>query len=339
MSLLGFRTMNEVIGMVDRLNMRPAIEHWKARGLDYSNMLKEPFTPSPRRRVEAQDHGLDKAFDRDLIEACREAIVHRTPVSLERQVRNVDRAIGTMVGSEVTRMWGGDGLPDDTIRVACTGSAGQSFGAFIPRGLSLRLEGDANDYVGKGLSGGRIVVVPPRGARFAAENNVIIGNVALYGATGGEALIRGIAGERFAVRNSGATAVVEGVGDYGCEYMTGGRVLVLGRTGRNFAAGMSGGIAYVLDEDGTFVDRCNTELVELEALDADAREDVASLLRRHLAATESAVVSRLLANWPAAAASFVRVMPVDYKRALRAAAQAVAVASAPAAPVEQMAHG
>jgi glutamate synthase domain-containing protein 2/glutamate synthase domain-containing protein 1/glutamate synthase domain-containing protein 3 len=339
MSLLGFRTMDEMIGMVDRLNMRPAIEHWKARGLDYSNMLKEPFTPSPRRRVEAQDHGLDKAFDRELIEPCREAIVHRTPVSLERRVRNVDRAIGTMVGSEVTRMWGGEGLPDDTIRVACTGSAGQSFGAFIPRGLSLRLEGDANDYVGKGLSGGRIVVVPPRAARFAAEDNVIIGNVALYGATGGEAFIRGIAGERFAVRNSGAIAVVEGVGDHGCEYMTGGRVVVLGRTGRNFAAGMSGGIAYVLDEDGTFAHRCNTELVELEPLDADARDDVGSLLRRHAAATESAVVSRLLANWPAAAASFVRVMPIDYKRALRAASEAVATASAPAAPVAQMAHG
>jgi glutamate synthase domain-containing protein 2/glutamate synthase domain-containing protein 3 len=338
MALLGFRTMDEMIGMVDRLNMRPAIEHWKARGLDYSGMLKEPFTPSPRRRVEAQDHGLDRAFDRALIRECREAIVHRTPVALERAVRNVDRAIGTMVGSEVTRRWGGDGLPDDTIRIACTGSAGQSFGAFIPRGLTLRLEGEANDYVGKGLSGGRIVVVPPRGLRVAAEDNVIIGNVALYGATGGDAFIRGMAGERFAVRNSGAHAVVEGIGDHGCEYMTGGRVVVLGRTGRNFAAGMSGGVAYVLDADGTFVLRCNAELVELEpASDEDA--DLAALLERHAAHTASPVAARLLAAWPAAVASFVKVTPVDYKRALRLAAEAVAVPSGVVAPLAQVAHG
>jgi glutamate synthase domain-containing protein 2/glutamate synthase domain-containing protein 1/glutamate synthase domain-containing protein 3 len=340
MALLGFRTMDEMIGMVDRLNMRPAIEHWKARGLDYSQLLKEPFTPSPRRRVEAQDHGLDAAFDRDLIDACRDAIVHRTPIAVERRVRNVDRAIGTMVGSEVTRRWGGDGLPDDTIRIACSGSAGQSFGAFIPRGLTLRLEGEANDYIGKGLSGGRIVVVPPRGSRFAAEENVIVGNVALYGATGGEAFIRGIAGERFAVRNSGATTVVEGVGDHGCEYMTGGRVAVLGRTGRNFAAGMSGGVAYVLDADGTFArgHRCNTELVELDAPGDGDRDEILSLLRRHAAATGSAVAARVLADWPAAAASFVKVMPIDYKRALRAAAEAVEAASA-AAPLAQVAHG
>jgi glutamate synthase domain-containing protein 3 len=340
MSLLGFRTMDEMIGMSDRLNMRPAISHWKARGLDYSNLLKEPFTPSPRRRVEAQDHNLDKAFDRDLIEACREAIVHRTPVSLERHVQNVDRTIGTMVGSEVTRMWGGDGLPDDTIRLSCQGSAGQSFGAFVPRGMTLRLEGEANDYVGKGLSGGRIVVVPPARSRFAAEDNVIIGNVALYGATGGEAFIRGIAGERFAVRNSGAHAVVEGVGDHGCEYMTGGRVLVLGRTGRNFAAGMSGGIAYVFDADGSFAHRCNTELVALEAPSADDHEEILALLRRHAEATGSAVGARLLADWPYWKASFVKVMPTDYKRALRAAAEAVAaVSNTSTTSLAQVAHG
>ncbi|HWJ57893.1 MAG TPA: glutamate synthase-related protein, partial [Vicinamibacterales bacterium] len=338
MSLLGFRTMDEMIGMSDRLNMRPAIEHWKARGLDYSRMLKEPFTPSPRRRVESQDHGLDQAFDRDLIEAFREAIVHRTPVALERQVRNVDRTIGTMIGSEVTRRWGGEGLPDDTIRLSCTGSAGQSFGAFVPRGMTLRLEGEANDYVGKGLSGGRIIVVPPARSRFAAEDNVIIGNVALYGATGGEAFIRGIAGERFAVRNSGAQAVVEGVGDHGCEYMTGGRVLVLGRTGRNFAAGMSGGVAYVFDADGTFARRCNTELVELEAPSAADHDEILALLRRHAAETASAVGARLLADWPYWKASFVKVMPTDYKRALRAAADAVA-AAAELAPLAQVAHG
>jgi len=339
MALLGFRTMDEMIGMVDRLNMRPAIEHWKARGLDYSAMLKEPFTPSPRRRVEAQDHGLDRAFDRGLIEECREAIVHRTPVAVERAVRNVDRAIGTMIGSEVTRRWGGDGLPDDTIRLTCRGSAGQSFGAFIPRGLSLRLEGDANDYVGKGLSGGRISVVPPAGTPFAAEDNVIVGNVALYGATGGEAFIRGIAGERFAVRNSGATAVVEGVGDHGCEYMTGGRVVVLGRTGRNFAAGMSGGIAYVLDADGAFAARCNRGLVELEAVDGADLEELLSIVARHAAATGSAVATRILLEGAAAAARFVKVMPADYKRALRAAADAVAAAASTADALVQVAHG
>jgi glutamate synthase (ferredoxin) len=255
-------------------------------------------------------------------------------------VHNVDRAIGTMVGSEVTRMWGGDGLPDDTIRISCIGSAGQSFGAFIPRGMTLRLEGEANDYVGKGLSGGRIAVVPPRGATFAAEDNVIIGNVALYGATGGEAFVRGIAGERFAVRNSGAHAVVEGVGDHGCEYMTGGRVLVLGRTGRNFAAGMSGGVAYVLDADGTFARRCNTELVALEAPEGPDCDEILALLRGHAAATGSPVALRLLAEWPSARPSIVKVMPVDYKRALRAAADAVATASAASiAASEQVAHG
>jgi glutamate synthase domain-containing protein 3 len=250
-------------------------------------------------------------------------------------VRNVDRAIGTMIGSEVTRMWGGEGLPDDTIRIACSGSAGQSFGAFIPRGISLGLEGDANDYVGKGLSGGRITVVPPRGASFAAEENVIIGNVALYGATGGEAFIRGIAGERFAVRNSGACSVVEGVGDHGCEYMTGGRVVVLGRTGRNFAAGMSGGIAYVFDPDATFAPRCNTELVQLEAVALEESDELRSLVERHAHLTGSAVAARLLSDWPAAVAQFTRVMPVDYKRALRAAADAVAAV----APLAQVAHG
>ncbi|HEY2432975.1 MAG TPA: glutamate synthase large subunit [Vicinamibacterales bacterium] len=339
MALLGFRTMDEMIGMVDRLNLRPAIEHWKARGLDYSPMLKEPFAPGPRRRVEAQDHGLERAFDRGLIAECGEAIAARTPVTIVRTVRNVDRAVGTMLGSEVTRRWGGEGLPDDTISIACTGSAGQSFGAFVPRGITLRLEGDANDYVGKGLSGGRIVVVAPRGAGFAPENNVIIGNVALYGATSGDAFIRGVAGERFAVRNSGASAVVEGVGDHGCEYMTGGRVAVLGHTGRNFAAGMSGGIAYVFDGDGAFASRCNTELVELQTIAPDDEgEELASLLRRHVAATGSTVATRLLLDWPASLGAFVRVMPVDYQRALRAAADAVAVASA-AAPLAQVAHG
>ena len=274
-----------------------------------------------------------------LIDAAREAIVHREPVLLERDVRNVDRAIGTMLGSEVTRRWGGDGLPDDTIRVNCIGSAGQSFGAFVPRGITLRLEGEANDYVGKGLSGGRIVVVPPRASRLIAEENVIVGNVVLYGATGGEAYIRGIAGQRFAVRNSGASAVVEGAGDHACEYMTGGRVAVLGSTGRNFAAGMSGGIAYVLDRSGAFPALCNKELVDLDPV-ADADEaELRELLERHAMHTGSTVAQSLLENWPQAAKSFVKVMPRDYKRALRAAADAVAAASLAAHSYAQVAHG
>ncbi len=316
MSMLGFRTMDEMIGMSDRLNVRPALDHWKARGLDFSAMLRQVAVRSPRRRVEPQNHGLDRAFDISLIEACREAIARGQPVTVDRTVRNVDRAVGTMLGSEVTRAWGGQGLPDDTITVRCSGSAGQSFGAFLPRGVTLRLEGEANDYLGKGLSGGRLVVVPPREARFAAEDNVIVGNVVLFGATGGHACILGLAGERFAVRNSGAIAVVEGVGDHGCEYMTGGRVVVLGRTGRNFAAGMSGGLAYVLDADAAFADRCNHELVDLEAVEPEDETELRALIERHAAATGSTVATRVLADWTRAVRMFVKVMPRDYRRAV-----------------------
>jgi glutamate synthase (NADPH/NADH) large chain len=244
-----------------------------------------------------------------------------------------------MLGSEVTRMWGGEGLPDETIRVGCFGSAGQSFGAFLPHGITLRLEGEANDYVGKGLSGGRLIVVPPRGSVLVAEDNVIVGNVVLYGATGGEAYIRGIAGQRFAVRNSGATAIVEGVGDHGCEYMTGGRVVVLGSTGRNFAAGMSGGVAYVLDRSGSFAARCNRQLVDLDPLTAHDEAELAGLLSRHALHTGSTVAAKLVADWPRAAASFVKVMPRDYKRALLAASDAVAAAAVHQAPLAQVAHG
>jgi glutamate synthase (ferredoxin) len=318
MAALGFRTLEEMIGRVDRLNLRPAIDHWKARGLDFSSILHAPVLPedSPRRKVQAQDHGIARVLDVDLIEACREALVHRQPVVVDRAVRNTDRTVGTMLGSEVTRRWGGEGLPDETIRVNCVGSAGQSFGAFLPHGITLSLEGDANDYVGKGLSGGRIIAYPPRRAAFLAEQNVIIGNVVLYGATSGEAYIRGIAGERFAVRNSGAMAVVEGVGDHGCEYMTGGRVVVIGRTGRNFAAGMSGGIAYVLDPERDFKRRCNEELVDLEPLDGTEDEPVVrELLERHAEYTGSTVAARLLANWSRTVDDLVKVMPRDYKRA------------------------
>src|SRR5689334_5336279 len=254
MAQLGFRTLDEMIGRVDRLNVRPAVDHWKARGLDYSALLYDPQLPADyvRRATTRQDHGLAGALDNELIAACRDALESKTPVSLDRPIRNVNRTVGTMLGSELTRRWGGAGLPDETIRIRFTGSAGQSFGAFVPRGITLTLEGDANDYVGKGLSGGKLIVYPPKNSSFVAEENTLIGNVALYGATSGRAFFRGVAGERFCVRNSGALAVVEGVGDHGCEYMTGGVALITGPTGRNFAAGMSGGVAFVLDEAGDF---------------------------------------------------------------------------------------
>jgi glutamate synthase (ferredoxin) len=324
MAQLGFRTMDEMIGRVDRLNIRPAIDHWKARGLDYSALLHDPVVPmaEARRCTTEQDHGLGAALDNELIASCREALEHRTPVSIARPIRNVNRTVGTMLGSTLTRRWGAAGLPDDTIRIQLTGSAGQSFGAFVPRGITLMLEGDSNDYLGKGLSGGKLIVRPPRGATFAPEDNIIIGNVGLYGATSGEAYIRGLAGERFAVRNSGAVTVVEGIGDHGCEYMTGGRVLVLGKTGRNFAAGMSGGIAYVLDAQGSFARRCNQEFVDLEPLERD--DDVAlvlELLKRQVRYTDSTLAARLLADWSITAKLFVKVMPRDYKRVLEGKSQ------------------
>ena len=320
MAQLGFRTMDEMIGRVDRLNVVPAIDHWKARGLDFSSILHAPALGErvPRRRLRAQDHGLERVLDRQLIAECQEALDHRHPVVVDRAIRNIHRSVGTMLGFEVTRRWGAQGLPDDTIRVNCAGSAGQSFGAFIPRGITLTLDGDANDYVGKGLSGGRLIVHPPRRATFAAEENIIVGNVALYGATSGEAYMRGIAGERFAVRNSGAVAVVEGVGDHGCEYMTGGCVVVLGTTGRNFAAGMSGGIAFVFDPSATFARRCNREMVDLEPLIAP--EDVSrvrELIDHHVRYTGSALGSRLIEDWATTATRFVKVMPREYRRALQ----------------------
>jgi glutamate synthase (NADPH/NADH) large chain len=315
-----------MIGRVDRLDVRPAVEHWKAKGLDLSAILYEPPMPAEvaRRCVTTQDHGLTRSLDATtLIPACREAIDHAKPVELGLPIRNVNRTVGTTLGYEITRRWGGDGLPDDTIRIHFTGSAGQSFGAFVPRGVTLTLEGDANDYWGKGLSGGRLVVFPPRRAAFVPEQNIVIGNVALYGATSGEAFVRGVAGERFAVRNSGAHAVVEGIGDHGCEYMTGGRVLVLGASGRNFAAGMSGGIAYVFDVDGDFKRRCNLGMVELGPL--DQAEDIAlvrELIRRHVSFTGSAYAARFLEDWIGAQPRFVRVMPKDYRRVLLAEARA-----------------
>jgi len=273
------------------------------------------------RRTGAQDHGLEKALDHALVDLAGDALERGERVRIELPVRNVNRTVGTMLGHELTRRHGGDGLPDDTVDVALTGSAGQSFGAFVPRGITLRLFGDANDYLGKGLSGGRIVVRPDRAAAFAAETNILAGNVIAYGATSGEIFLRGQVGERFCVRNSGATAVVEGVGDHGCEYMTGGTVVVLGRTGRNFAAGMSGGVAYVLDlRPG----RVNPELVDLERLDETDAARLRGLVVRHREQTESAVAWRLLQDWDEALPRFTKVMPRDYARVLAVRTQAEA---------------
>jgi glutamate synthase domain-containing protein 3 len=341
MAQLGFRTMNEMIGRADRLETRPAVDHWKAKGVDLSKILYQPELAdgASRRAVIGQNHGLERALDVELIARASRALDAGDPVDIDIPIRNVNRTVGTMLGYEITRRYGGAGLPDDTVRIQFTGTAGQSFGAFVPRGVTMRLEGDSNDYFGKGLSGGKLVVYPPRQATFSAEENVIIGNVALYGATSGEAYVRGVAGERFAVRNSGAVTVVEGVGDHACEYMTGGRVLVLGRTGRNFAAGMSGGVAYVYDPDDNFRSRCNRDMVELEQLsDSDDRSDgepddlgtVLTMLRNHREFTGSTVAAGLLADWDRARSQFVKVIPRDYKRVLLAEARARAESREPA---------
>jgi glutamate synthase domain-containing protein 2/glutamate synthase domain-containing protein 3 len=333
MAQLGFRTLSEMVGRADKLEMREAVEHWKAKGVDLSRILQQPDIPegAARHCVRAQEHGLEQALDVDLIQRAAHALESATPVEIHLPIRNVHRTVGTRLGSEVTRRFGGHGLAEDTIRVQFTGSAGQSFGAFAPRGLTLALEGDANDFWGKGLSGGKLIVYPPRKSTFASHENVIIGNVSLYGATSGEAYVRGVAGERFAVRNSGALAVVEGVGDHGCEYMTGGRVVVIGRTGRNFAAGMSGGVAYVLDVDGDFQRRCNLDMIELETLAAtEDLEMVRKLLRRHVRYTNSGRAVRLLADWQEESARFVKIIPRDYKRVLAAEAKARAENREPA---------
>jgi glutamate synthase (ferredoxin) len=267
-----------------------------------------------------QDHGLEKALDHKvLLDFCKPALQNGTRVEIDLPIRNINRVVGTQVGSEVTRRFGPDGLPDDTIHMTFHGSAGLSFGAFIPHGITLVLEGDSNDYIGKGLSGGRIIVYPPHGSTFAPEENIIIGNVAFYGATSGEAYISGVAGERFAVRNSGLNAVVEGVGDHGCEYMTGGRIVVLGNTGRNFAAGMTGGIAYVFDWDGDFNGKFNHEMVELEKMDDPSEiANVKDMINRHAELTFSPLAYRILSDWDKACQRMIKVLPRDYKRMLQA---------------------
>jgi glutamate synthase (ferredoxin) len=319
MAKLGFRSIDEMVGRRDKLDMCKAIGHWKAQKLDLAPILSMPPVPDNivTRRVHDQDHGLDKALDNRLLELAKEALDDRKPVELQMRIRNANRTVGTILGSEVTRRFGAEGLPNDTIKIRFTGSAGQSFGAFLPRGISLTLEGDANDYFGKGLSGGRLVVFPPAAATFKAEDNIIVGNVALYGGTSGQVFIRGVAGERFAVRNSGVIAVVEGLGDHGCEYMTGGRVVVLGATGRNFAAGMSGGIAYVIDEEGDFAQRCNLQMVDLESFENPEEEMfVHDLIARHADLTRSMRAQHILDKWDQYREKLVKVMPLDYRRVL-----------------------
>ncbi len=320
MARLGFRTVEEMVGRTDRLEPRKAVEHWKARGLDFSNILYQPDVPESVGRFcqMPQDHGLDKSLDlTQILEICRPAIEKGDKVVAELPIRNIHRVVGTITGSEVTKKWGAKGLPEDTIRIKFKGSAGQSLGAFMPKGMTFELEGDVNDYLGKGLSGGKIVVYPPKDSPFKAEENIITGNVALYGATSGEVYLRGMAGERFAVRNSGVNAVVESVGDHGCEYMTGGRVVVLGPTGRNFAAGMSGGVAFILDEAGDAKTRINTQMVGIKALD-DPEEinEVRQMIQRHLNHTGSEKAKSVLENWDAMVPKFVKVLPKDYERML-----------------------
>ena len=333
--------------------MRRAINHWKAKGLDYSRILHMPYA-APGVSIfnsEKQDHGLDKALDNKLIEQARPALERGEPVIIETPVSNVNRTVGTMLSGRVAERYGHEGLPDDTIYIKFKGVAGQSFGAWVTHGVTLELEGEGNDYVGKGLSGGRLAVYPPKDCPIVPHENIIVGNTVLYGAISGECYFRGVAGERFAVRNSGATAVVEGVGDHGCEYMTGGVVVVLGETGRNFAAGMSGGIAYVLDEQGDFSDRCNLAMVDLEPipeedealeeldhqggdLETHGKVDIKAdmtrydalrlhrLIEKHAHYTGSGIARQILDNWNGYLPKFVKVMPVDYRRALEEMKQA-----------------
>jgi glutamate synthase (NADPH/NADH) large chain len=317
---LGFRSIAEAVGHVEMLDVRAAVEHWKARGLDLSPILEQPENPYDSTLLQSrpQDHGLERALDQKLIELAAPALERREPVEIDLPIRNTNRTVGTMLGSELTRRYGAAGLPHDTITVKLRGSAGQSFGAFVPQGITLRLTGDANDYFGKGLSGGRIVLTPPPESPFVPEEQIIAGNVVLYGATGGEIFVRGKVGERCCVRNSGATIVVEGVGDHGCEYMTGGRAVILGPTGRNFAAGMSGGLAFVYDPDNTLFRRMNHDMVDLDPLDDEDGDWLHGIISAHRRETGSTVAERIVRNWWAERGNFRKVFPKDYKRVLEA---------------------
>jgi glutamate synthase domain-containing protein 3 len=318
MARLGIRTFDDLIGRVDLLQTRGAIDHWKAKGVDLTKLLAPPAASAdiPRRRVRPQDPVLDDHLDHKLIEQAEPALERGERVFIETRVVNAQRTVGGLLSGEIARRYGAEGLPEDTINITAHGSGGQSFGAWLAPGVTITLFGDANDYTGKGMSGGILTVRPPKDAGYKAEENVVVGNTLLYGATAGKAFFRGLAGERFAVRNSGVHAVVEGVGDHGCEYMTGGRVVVLGATGRNFAAGMSGGIAYVLDKPGTFHERCNMGIVDLETPSADDFEEIHAMVAEHLEHTGSPVAKDLIDNWRLYERAWVKVMPQDYKRVL-----------------------
>jgi glutamate synthase domain-containing protein 3 len=323
MAEMGFRTVNEMIGRTDRMDWSGVEDHWKAKGLNLDSLLyRAEVAPtmgsgSGAYQCDVQDHKLEEALDLELIKQAKPALEQRKPVEISAKVYNSHRAAGAMLSGEVAKRYGDEGLPQDTIKVNLTGSAGQSFGAFLSRGISFYLEGDSNDYLGKGLCGGRIIVYPPAKATFTPEENIIVGNVLLYGATGGDVFVRGKAGERFGVRNSGANAVVEGIGDHGCEYMTGGRVVVLGLTGRNFAAGMSGGIAYVHDEANDFASRCNMDMVELGPVEEERdRATLRLLIEAHSRQTNSTKARLVLDTWENSIKKFVRVMPVAYKAIL-----------------------
>jgi glutamate synthase (NADPH/NADH) large chain len=340
MAELGFRSVSEMIGQTDRLDLRDVTKHWKYKHLDLSAILyKEPVKLDVALyKQEEQDHGIDAVLDWKLIEAAAPALENADPVYAEFPIRNLDRATGTMLSNEISKKYLGQGLPPGTVHFKFRGTAGQSFGAFGANGLRLELEGDANDYFGKGLSGAQLVLYPDRNAGYDPAKNIIIGNVAFYGATSGEAYIRGMAGERFCVRNSGVTAVVEGVGDHGCEYMTGGTAVILGETGRNFAAGMSGGVAYVYDANKTFKKRCNLEMIGFEPLEEEDKAALRNLIQNHQAHTGSTVAAGILKNWDKALLHFVKVMPKDYKavlekRKLSAKATAMEVANVAGEPV------
>ncbi|MEP6612292.1 MAG: glutamate synthase-related protein, partial [Mucilaginibacter sp.] len=318
MAELGFRTINEMVGRVQFLKVKDGLKNWKAQKIDLSGILHPVNNPKDVTlyNSEKQDHGMDAILDWQLLEAAKPALEDKTPVFATFDVKNVDRTIGTLLSNEISKIYGSAGLPDNTINFKFKGSAGQSFGAFTTKGISFELEGEANDYVGKGLSGAQLAIYPSEKATFTPEENIIIGNVALYGATAGEVFIRGMAGERFAVRNSGATTVVEGIGDHGCEYMTGGRALILGETGRNFAAGMSGGIAWVYNPNNTFAENCNVEMVDLDPLSPTDEEQIKALLHKHIHLTGSKVAQTLLDKWAIASGQFVKVYPKEYKKVI-----------------------
>jgi glutamate synthase (ferredoxin) len=329
MAQLGFRSINEMVGRVDKLEMRAAIDHWKAKGLDYSKLLYKPQVGSEVGTYcqMQQDHLLDKSLDkREILKQAQPAIQNREPVTIDLPIVNTDRVVGTLTGAEISRQHGAAGLPEDTVKINLTGSAGQSLGAFCPKGMTFTVTGDTNDYLGKGLSGGKIVVRPPAESTFIAHENIITGNVCFYGGTSGEAFIAGMAGERFCVRNSGVEAVVEGLGDHALEYMTGGMVINLGTTGRNLGAGMSGGVAYVFDESGDFVkNRLNPDMVNVYQLIECNDDEIAMVkarIEKHVALTGSARGQAILADWPAVAEKFLKIMPQDYERVLEAQTRA-----------------